>query len=97
METFRKYPWKRTILKTIVLIVVLTILQAVVYHPVLNNELAMTQMENSNELFTVWDSYNRIRNVLPFVYTVIGLSYVVWIGSDVYRFMKDKKKEVNKE
>lgn len=95
MEKLRKYPWKRTILKTVVLIIVLVILQAVTYHPVLNNELAMTQMENSNELFIVWDSYNRVRNVLPFVYTVIGLSYVGWIGADVYRFMKNKKERGN--
>lgn len=93
MNNLKYYPWKRTVIKTVVLIVVLMIISAIVNHPVLNNELAMTQMENDNSLFIAWDTYNRVRSALPVVYTFIGIFYIVGIGSDVHKFIKTRETE----
>lgn len=95
MNQLKFYPWKRTVIKTVALIIVLMIISAIVNHPVLNNELAMTQMENSNELFIAWDTYNRIQSALPVVYSAIWIVYIVGIGADVYKFIKRKEMEGN--
>lgn len=93
MDKLSGYPWKRTVIKTVALIVVLMIISAVVNHPVLNNELAMTQMENSNALYIAWEAYNKVRGALPTVYTLIGIVYLVSIGADVYKFNKKKEEK----
>lgn len=93
MTRLKHYPWKRTIFKTVALIIVLMIISAIVNHPVLTNDLAMTQLENSDALFVAWDTYNRVRSVLPVVYTVIGIVYIVSIGADVHKFIKTKETE----
>lgn len=76
MNSLKYYPWKRTVIKTVALIIVLMIISAIVNHPVLNNELAMTQLENDNAMLIAWDTYNRVRGALPFVYTFIGIFYL---------------------
>ncbi len=95
MNKLRQYPWKRTIIKTIALIIVLMIISTIVNHPVLNNDLAMTQLENDDSLFIAWDTYNRVRSVLPVVYTFIGIIYIVGIGADIHKFIKTKETEGN--
>lgn len=93
MNQLKLYPWKRTVIKTVALIIVLMIISAVVNHPVLNNDLAMTQLENDDAYFIAWDIYNRVRSALPGVYTFIGIVYLVGIGADIYRFIKRKEME----
>mgnify|MGYP003299755504 CR=1 FL=1 len=93
LNNLKLYPWKRTVFKTVALIIVLMIISTVVNHPVLNNDLAMSQFENDNAMFIMWDTYNRVRSALPVVYTVICIVYLVSIGADVHKFIKTKEKE----
>lgn len=93
MNNLKLYPWKRTIIKTVALILVLMIISAIVNHPVLNNDLAMSQLENDDAYFIAWDTYNRVRTALPVVYSIIGFVYLVGIVADIYKFIKRKEME----
>lgn len=93
MNYLKLYPWKRTIIKTVALIIVLMIISAIVNHPVLNNDLAMSQLENDDAYFIAWDTYNRVRSALPGVYALIGIVYLVGIGADIHKFIKRKETE----
>lgn len=95
MGALKNYPFKRTVIKTVILVIVLMLISYLVNHPVLNNELAMSQMQNSNELYILWETYNSMRNMLPAVYSIIGIVYLVGIGADINRFIKNKQKEGN--
>lgn len=90
---------ERFILKTTVRIVtciVLTIIYfALINSPILTNELALTQMQNSNELYLITEIYNKAKPILTVIYSGI----VILIGCntiyDTYNFINTKNKGEN--
>ena len=80
----------RTILKIIIYAILSTIALSLLTSPVITNELALTQMENSNELYMLMETYNKIR---PFISIIYGL-ITCWFASttiyDIYHFIKTK-------
>ena len=62
--------------------------------PVISNELALTQMENSKELFVAMDTYNRIRPLVTTAFTLIVVMFVCANIRDIYKFIKTVKENV---
>lgn len=85
---------KRFIYKLIIKIIIFAIFSAIVntllYGPIITNELALTQMEQSNELYMLMKTYNKVR---PFISIIYGL-ITCWFAStaiyDIYNFIKTR-------
>lgn len=66
------------------------IVSSLLYGPIITNELAMTQMGNSNELYLLMEAYNKVR---PFISIIYGLISALFVGTairDTYNFIKTK-------
>ena len=85
---------KKFIIKTSVKIFIYaifsTIALSLLNSPVITNELALLQMENSNALYTLMDTYNRIRPFISIIYGFITAIFAVNTISDIYKFIKTK-------
>ena len=61
-------------------------------NPIITNEMAMGQMENSNELYMVMETYNRVKPIISFIYGCIATWFV---GTTIYDIYKLITKENN--
>lgn len=80
----------KTGIKIIVYAILSTIALSLLNSPVITNEIALTQMEHSNELYMLMDTYNKVR---PFVSIIYGFITVLFAGTtihDTYNFIKTK-------
>jgi hypothetical protein len=86
---------KRFIIKTttkiIIYVIISTIAFSLLTNPIITNELALGQMKNSNELYLLMETYNKVR---PFISIIYGLITALFAGTtihDTYKFIKTKK------
>ena len=90
---------KKFIIKQIILIIVFLIVSVIVStildSPVITNELAMTQIENSNELYMLWEGYNNLRPVVEVIYGVFSVLIFGSICFETVKFIKTKIEENN--
>lgn len=77
---------RRTVIFTIIMIVVAAISQAM--SPIITNNMALTQMENDNMTFVIMDTYNRIKPIFNALYSCAILWFVCTLGRDTYKFAK---------
>ena len=89
---------KKTIRKIVIfaffMIVITSIFQSM--SPIVSNEIALGQMQNSNEAFVLMETFNKIRPIRTAVYTGIIVWFVYTIGRDIYKFAKTiKETETN--
>lgn len=61
--------------------------------PVISNQLAMGQMQNSNEAFVTWNVYNNLKPIAQFAYIGISLWFTSTIARDTYKFIKNLKEK----
>lgn len=90
--TIKKFIIKNTvkiIIFAIISIIVMTWLQS----PVITNEIAMGQMENSNELFMLMETYNKVKPFITVAYGCITILFVGSIAYSTYKFIKSKKEK----
>ena len=80
----------KTVLKIAIFVLFSVIASTLLYGPIITNELALTQMENSNELYMLMESYNGIRPILSIVYGLIAFLFVGTTIYDIYKFIKTK-------
>ena len=80
----------RTIIKIIIYAIASTIAISLLTSPIITNELALTQMENSNELYVLMDTYNKIRPFISIVYSLITCWFASTTIYDIYKFIKMK-------
>ena len=85
-KQFVKKTVRRTFVFVFIMIVVSAISQSLA--PVITNELALTQMENSNELFILMNTYNKIKPIFNALYSCAILWFVLTLGRDTYKFAK---------
>lgn len=81
----------KTAIKVLLYAIISTIALSLLTNPIINNELALGQMENSNELYLLMDTYNKVR---PFISIIYGLITTLLVGTtihDIYKFIKLKK------
>lgn len=86
---------KRFIIKTatkiIIYAIISTIALSLLTNPVITNELALGQMENSNELYLLMETYNKVRPFISIIYGLITALFAVTTIGDTYKFIKTKK------
>ena len=78
--------------KVITFIIIMIILFSVSnsLNVVLTNELALTQMENSNELFIAQQSYHQIiRPIVAVISAIIAAMFAFFIGKDLVKIFKE--------
>lgn len=56
--------------------------------PVITNDLAMTQMENSDAVLVATNTYNRVKPVIDIFLTGLTFAVAGWIAYDVYKLCK---------
>ena len=83
----------KTVAKIIIFAIISTIAMTLLQSPVISNEIALGQMQNSNELFILMETYNKIRPFVVVIYSCIVLWFVGTVGCDIYKFIKTKTKE----
>lgn len=80
----------KTAIKIIIYAIISTIALSLLNSPIITNELALTQMEHSNELYLLWDTYNKVRPFISIIYGCITALFAVTTISDTYKFIKTK-------
>lgn len=85
---------KRFIIKTVVKIIIYAIISTIALslltNPIITNELAITQMEHSNELYMLWDVYSKVRPFISIIYGFITAFFAATTIRDTYNFIKTK-------
>jgi hypothetical protein len=78
-----------TILSAITLVLIQT--------PVITNKIAMGQMENSDELYVLMETYYKMVSIIQVVYGLIAFAFVAWIAYDIYIYIKNLKEKKDDE
>ncbi len=81
----------RLILFAALMIVVMTMVES----PILTNEVALGQMENSSEAFMLMGMFFSFRNLLKVIVWLIALLFGATIIRDIHKFIKSIYKEKN--
>ena len=80
----------KTTSKVIIYAIISTIALNLLTNPIINNELALGQMQNSNELYLLMTTYNEIKHFTSVIYGCITALFVGTTIHDVYKFIKTK-------
>ena len=90
-----------TIKKSIISIVVKILIFAVLFglsswcfktiDPVVANDIALGQMESSDDGYLMMRTYEMIRKAAVFIYTCLVASFTLIISNDIYNIIKIKK------
>ena len=68
---------------------------AIIENPILRNEVALGQMENSTAAFMLLGMYFSFQNIAKFVTGLIVLWFIWDIAREIYKFIKSIYKEKN--
>lgn len=68
---------------------------AIIENPILRNEVALGQMENSDAAFMLLGMYFSFQNIAKFVTGLIVLWFIWDIAREIYKFIKSIYKEKN--
>ena len=79
----------KCIIFAFLMIIVSAAMQAL--SPVVSNELAMTQMTNSNELYMVMETYNKIKPIVNIIYICVFGLFGYSIGRDIRKIVNTKE------
>ena len=88
--TTKKFIVKTTI-KILIYAIISTIALNLLNGPVITNELALLQMENSNSLYMLMDTYYKVRPFISIIYGFVTALFAITTIHDTYKFIKTKK------
>ena len=91
IKQFVKKMVKKVMIFTILMIAVTAVGQS--FATIVTNELAMAQMENSNEMYMLMNTYNKLRPIVNLVYAFIVSYFIGTIARDIHKFVKTIKTE----
>ena len=80
----------RTFVKIIIYAIISTIALSLLTSPIITNELALGQMDNSNELYLLMETYNKVRPFISVIYGFVTVMFAVTTIGDTYKFIKTK-------
>lgn len=80
----------KTVIKIILYAIISTIALSLLTNPVITNELALGQMQNSNELYLLMETYNKIRPFVSIIYGLITALFAATTIHGIYKFIKTK-------
>ena len=87
--TTKKFIIKTTI-KVLVYAIISTIVMTLITNPIITNELALGQMQNSNELYLLMETYNKTKHFVSIIYGLITALFAGTTIHDTYKFIKTK-------
>lgn len=85
----------KTIRRAIMLVAALTVSLSLVESPILTNEIALGQMDNSSEAFMLLELNDILRSLVKFVLWLLVTMQGCAIIHDIYIFIKSIHKEKN--
>ena len=88
--TTKKFIIKTTI-KILIYAIISTIVVSLLTNPIITNELAIGQMENSNELYLLMETYNKVKHFVSIIYWLIAVLFAGTTIYDIYKFINTKK------
>lgn len=75
----------------IVALIILTVIMCFVFaNTVITNDIALGQMNNSNEAYLLMTYYNQVRTTMSIIYSCMSALIVGSIIYDIYKFTKNK-------
>lgn len=77
-------------IKVIAYAILSTIALSLLTNPIINNELALGQMQNSNELYLLMETYNKVRPYISVIHGFITALFAATTIGDIYKFIKTK-------
>lgn len=80
----------KTTVKILVYAIISTIALSVLYSPVITNELALLQMENSNAFYMIMDTCNKLRPFISISYNLITVLFVLAAMRDTCKLIETK-------
>ena len=83
----------KTVMRLFIMIVVIVVVLMITQTPILTNDIAMGQMENSNDWFVAMTVYQRFANVVDIFGIVSAVVTLGFIGWDGYKLAKTLKSE----
>lgn len=90
---------KKFIIKTVVKIIVFSVFTTIAFSlansPIIANNIAIGQMQNSNDLYILMDIYNKTKHYVAIIYNCITVGFAGTIIYDICKFIKTKTKEKN--
>jgi len=81
----------KTAIKVLAYAIISTIVLSLLTNPIINNELALGQMENNNELYLLMETYNKVKHFVSIIYGLITALFAGTTIHDIYKFIKTKK------
>ena len=80
----------RTLINCVTILCLIFMARAFIYlaNPMLTNDLAMTQMDNSDTYVAVMGIYNIVKPIIKIVFTVFVSIFIGFICRDTYDFVK---------
>ena len=84
-----------TTIKIIAFAIISTVAMTLLESPIISNNIALGQMENSDTLFMLMEIYNKVRPFVEVIYGCITVLFVSTVAYDTYKFIKTKIKEKN--
>jgi hypothetical protein len=94
IKRFVKHTVKKIVIFTLLMFVIAAIGQSI--SPIVTNEMALTQMQNSNEMYVLTDTYTRLRPIVNTIFNTIIYVFIGTIIHDIYDFVKINN-EIDKE
>ena len=82
----------KTVIKIVAFAIISTIALTLLQSPIISNEIALGQMENSNEMFILMDSYNKVMPIISVIYDCVAVGFAATVIYDTYKFIKTKNK-----
>lgn len=81
----------KTVAKMIVIFTIVFIAYLIAETPIFTNQVAMGQLENSDEWFVAMQAYQKFANVTRRVSQIVIMFIIGWIGHDGYSLAKNLK------
>lgn len=89
---------RKILMKIVLIFILLTIAFSLIESPVLTNDMALMQMQISNESFMIWEIFNKIRPTVRIILCIVSGWMMYNVTMDIYKYAKDYesfKKSIN--
>jgi hypothetical protein len=78
----------KSAIRLILIAVLVVILSSLAQSPIIDIELTLGQMENSNLAFIAMDSYGKVKPIVQAVLSLIGVYLIAGVGVDICKYAK---------
>mgnify|MGYP006967120953 CR=1 FL=1 len=94
-KQFVKKIIKKIVIFAFIMIILTSFTQSM--SPVVSNNMALTQMQNSDAMFIMMNTYNKIKPIISAIYFGITVWFTYTIGRDIYKFVKTVNESNNEK